>query len=522
MDKKIRAPLYECLTAHEASRPVSFHVPGHRNGQAWRTDKEEQAIRHERFDRFGGILSIDVTEISATDDLHAPEYAIAEAQRLAANLFGADESMLLVGGSTAGNIAMILTVCEPGDLILVQRNVHKSVLNGLRLAGARAVFLQPAYETDEGTALVPPLDTVEQALQRYPEARAVMLSTPNYYGRAVMIRPYADLAHSYGIPLLVDEAHGAHYGLHEAFPASAISQGADVVVQSTHKTLPAMTMGAMLHVRERYIDLERLRDMLAVIQSSSPSFPIMASLDIARAMIEEEGPAFFEAGLRQAALFRVEMKKRNGRLVAASDGKKQDQSVSTTKTDVYGPKWNNDIRIDPLRVLLHDERGLVSGYELLRMLEAHGCWAEMADEHRVLLLFGPYVSDDETKRLLAACEAIEQVLESDDKEHDKGRVGSQRLESAQDEVEVDQMISEPILFTMDRVNRDTITTVTLPDSVGYISAETIIPYPPGIPLIYAGERIEQSVATRLARLAEMGAKCQGASDPTLRTIRVIQ
>ncbi|MBD3922836.1 aminotransferase class I/II-fold pyridoxal phosphate-dependent enzyme [Paenibacillus sp. PR3] len=520
MDKRVRAPLYECLTTHEASNPVSFHVPGHRNGRAWRAGTDEQGIRRERLERFGGVLSIDVTEISATDDLHAPENAIADAQRLAAGVFGADETMLLVGGSTAGNIAMILTVCEPGALILVQRNVHKSVLNGLRLAGARAVFMQPAYEPGEGTVLVPSLETVEQALKRYPDARAVMLSTPNYYGRGVSIKSYADLAHAYGIPLLVDEAHGAHYGLHGAFPVSAISEGADAVVQSTHKTLPAMTMGAMLHVRERYMDMDRLRDMLAVVQSSSPSFPIMASLDIARAMIEEEGSVLFEPGLKQAEQFRLEIGRRNGRLIVSTIDNGQARDIAA-KTDDYGPQWTGDVRIDPLRVLLRDKLGLASGYELLRMLEGHGCWAEMADECRVLLLFGPFVGVDETKRLLDACEAIERKLEIRNANYDEDREESrQQVVDKQDEA--DWMISDPILFSTKRMNRDMITVVPLLSAAGCISAETIIPYPPGIPLVYAGERLKHSIVTRLSKLAEMGAKCQGASDPTLQTIRIME
>ncbi|PWV95927.1 arginine/lysine/ornithine decarboxylase [Paenibacillus cellulosilyticus] len=524
MGKIVRAPLYDCLTAHEATHPVSFHVPGHRNGEAWQSYAERSAVQ-ERLARFGGVLSIDVTEISATDDLHSPDNVIAEAQQMAARVFGADESMLLVGGSTSGNIAMILTVCEPGDIILVQRNVHKSVLNGLRLAGAQAVFLQPAYEPYEGTVLVPLLKTVEQALQRYPEARAVMLSTPNYYGRGVSIKPYVELVHSYGIPLLVDEAHGAHYGLHDAFPESAIVQGADAVVQSTHKTLPAMTMGAMLHIREQYMDIERLRDMLAAVQSSSPSFPIMASLDIARAMIEEEGPALFESGLSQALLFRQEMKRRNGRLAVSAGETSEDHQVAT-KTDGYGPLWNDEVRIDPLRMIIRDESGVVSGYELLSLLEKYGCWAEMADEHRVLLLFGPFVSREDTKRLLDACEAIEEEFVKHQREQhlfeniDTAKSPHEMQESY--DVELKRMFSEPIPFSMNRINRDTITTVPLHSAEGSISAETITPYPPGIPLVYAGERLEQTVIARLAKLVHMGAKCQGASDPTLQTIRIMR
>jgi arginine/lysine/ornithine decarboxylase len=282
-------------------------------------------------------------------------------------------------------------------------------------------------------------------------------------------------------------------------------------------------MGAMLHVQGQFIDIERLRDMLAVIQSSSPSFPIMASLDIARAMIEEEGPALFEPGLRQAESFRQEMKRRNGRLVAAA-GENQHGQSAEAKADGYGLLWMDEVRIDPLRVIMRDQWGVVSGYELLRMLERHGCWAEMADEHRVLLLFGPFVSENDTKRLLDACEAMEQELVTQHKDNDREgmiEASTYRLAGSRD-VDEDQWISLPVAFSTKRMTQDTVTTVPLMSAVGYVSAETIIPYPPGIPLVYAGERLQEGVLTRIAKLIDMGAKCQGAADPTLKIIRVIQ
>ncbi|MWC31149.1 aminotransferase class I/II-fold pyridoxal phosphate-dependent enzyme [Paenibacillus sp. MMS18-CY102] len=501
-EKEWYAPLYETLSKHAQSQPVSLHVPGHRNGESWRRGRQSG------YDRYGlahyeNLMPLDVTELSHTDDLHAPEGVIAEAQQLAAKLYGSDHAFFLVGGSTAGNHGMILAVCNPGDLILVQRNVHKSVLNGLRLAGARAVFMQPAREEGEGTWTVPELQSVKQALEQYPQAKAVLLSTPNYYGRVVSMQAYADLIHAYQIPLLVDEAHGAHYGFHPAFPQSALAAGADAVVQSTHKTLTAMTMGAMLHIKGERINLERLKDVLASIQSSSPSYPIMASIDIARAMVQSEGPNMFESGLQAAHRLRMYLNQRSSRLVA-----------SAIREDGSTPL------IDPLRVILKDREGAYSGYELQKHLEQHGCWAEMADETRVLLLFGSYMSDSELERILAACDAVAESL--DRFIRTRGYEGKNTVAEPLSEASTAGAISEPIPFSFRGISADQAVTVNMNQAAGFRSAETVIPYPPGIPLLYAGEAISASVAQELRRLGELGAKCQGATDPTLQTIRVIQ
>ncbi|WP_158702797.1 aminotransferase class I/II-fold pyridoxal phosphate-dependent enzyme, partial [Paenibacillus faecalis] len=288
MDRE-RAPLIEALLTYKNKANISFHVPGHKNGKVYDGIQDAEL--------FSEVMKIDVTEISGTDDLHHPEGVIREAQLLAADCFGAEESFFLVGGSTAGNLAMVLTVCsQPGDLILLQRNVHKSVLNGLMLAGARAVFLEPQIDEYSGLAVMPSQETVRAALAAYPEAKAVFVTSPNYYGMGSDLKELADLCHANEVPLLVDEAHGAHYGMHPDLPESALSCGADGVVQSTHKMLSAMTMGSMLHVQGRLLDRSLLRQRLAMVQSSSPSYPVMASLDLARRLLHAQGPGAFTAG----------------------------------------------------------------------------------------------------------------------------------------------------------------------------------------------------------------------------------
>ena len=493
-----RAPLYEALLRHRSARPHSFHVPGHALGQAL----EETPAAPD----YQTMLQLDLTELSDTDDLHQPEGVILEAQQLAAATFGAEETCFLVGGSTSGNLALILAHCRPGDIILVQRNVHKSVIHGLQLARASAVFLSPVHEEASGLALIPSLSDLQTALQRYPLAKAVLLSNPNYYGFGVGLEPYVELVHSYGIPLLVDEAHGAHYGLHPELPGSALAAGADGVVQSTHKTLTAMTMGAMLHMQGNRIDRSAVRHMLQLVQSSSPSYPIMASLDIARAMIDAAGPTLFEPTLTRVHSFRK-------RLASETPF----QAVELTPDQ--GQERMEHRYVDPLRATVRDRTGTLSGYAIQAKLEAYGCWAEMANEAYVVLIFGPGSTEKDIEALLEAFKHISEAIDSESTL--SIRRGSERLPEETSNRDVDpESISDPIPFGIHLGRQQATEVITLQDAEGRMSAEMITPYPPGIPLVYAGERFTQATITRLQRLAALGAKCQGASDPTLSTVRV--
>ncbi|NAP00553.1 aminotransferase class I/II-fold pyridoxal phosphate-dependent enzyme, partial [Halomonas sp. MG34] len=275
MDQQL-TPLFQALKQFTKSSPVSFHVPGHKNGTIF-PDKAS--------DSYNEILKLDMTELTGLDDLHAPEGPIAEAERLAADYFQAEHTYFLVGGSTVGNLAMIMAACSRGDKVIVQRNSHKSIMNGLELRGANPIFISPAYEERVGRFTNPEQDTLQEALKRHPDAKAVVLTYPDYFGGTYPLKEMIELAHDYQIPVLVDEAHGVHFSLGNPFPASAISLGADVVVQSAHKMAPAMTMASFLHHNSSLVSRGRLSHYLQLLQSSSPSYPLMATLDIARAFL---------------------------------------------------------------------------------------------------------------------------------------------------------------------------------------------------------------------------------------------
>lgn len=502
-------------------------------------------------------MRIDVTEITGTDDLFHPEGVIQEAQELAADCFGAEESFFLVGGSTAGNLALILTVCrEPGDLVLVQRNVHKSVLNGLMLAGARAVFLQPELDKQSGLAVAPSEATLRAALEAFPEAKGAIITMPNYYGMGSDLRPLAEACHKRGVPLLVDEAHGAHYGQHPQLPMNALSCGADGVVQSTHKMLAAMTMGAMLHVQGGLLDRSLLRQRLAMVQSSSPSYPLMASLDLARRLLHTQGAGAFTAGLAAVDAFRRGLAKlpRFGLLQPPQP----EDGAAGTAAAAY-------TRQDPFKAVIYDRTGALSGYALQRALEARGCVPEMSDELRVVLFFTLGSTREDANHVLwALVHIVEQGEKTDETGMEPGTAvedtellirklreqgdfakyerpgihlneGSSHFnvdanllteESSVSDVSTWNNLlrqapySAPVPFSLKPIDKERLESVPLAKSAGRKAAEMVIPYPPGIPILYPGEDITAEMEQRMLALRMAGAKCQGITDPTLQTIVV--
>jgi arginine/lysine/ornithine decarboxylase len=465
-----RAPLFEALTTHAAAGHASFHVPGHKSGQAvgaaapdlagdeGTAGEADAALEREYYER---LLKLDLTELSGLDDLHQAAGVIREAEELAADCFGAARTFFLVGGSTVGNLAMVMAVCAPGDVLLVQRNVHKSVLHGLMLARAQAVFLPPRLDAASGIACgVDPSD-VRDALEKYPEARGLLVTNPNYYGMAADLRELAELVHAHGKPLLVDEAHGAHFGLLPELPPSALSCGADVVVQSTHKMLTAMTMGAMLHlgrgaagsgvqraavgdgekaggdsiqgeadgagtgsdvqadaragvgtnagrgaeIRGRQavttlVDGDAIARLLAMLQSSSPSYPLLASLDLARRRAHTAaGRAQLARGLAAAQRARHWLREQPSygslALPAGGPGAAPAAGGASAASGAYDA-------LDPFKVTVWDATGTLNGYALQRELERRGCFAELATPQHALLAFGPASTDADAARVCAA------------------------------------------------------------------------------------------------------------------------
>jgi len=490
VEGKERAPLYEALVAHAQLQAHAFHVPGHKQRSAW---GEEQAASYYR-----SLLPLDVTELSDTDDLHHPEGPIVEAQTLAANCFGAEETRFLVGGSTAGNLAMILGVCQPGEMVILQRNVHKSIIHGLMLAGARAVLLPPDVDAASGLATVPGEQLLLASLERYPEAKAVILSAPNYYGMSPDLRPLITLIHKYGIPVLIDEAHGPHFGFHPRFPKAALQAGADLVVQSTHKMLSAMTMGAMLHMQGNRISRSSVRQALTMVQSSSPSFPIMASVDLARRQLHTQGESAFHPALK------------------AVEQALKGINETPFRALGYGEYESNGILYDPLKLVLFEEEARLSGFELRDELLTRNCVAEMADARYVVMAFGTgsTVADGEGLRV-ALADIASQSSSSSKLDNPESKILCAVTPESSNTLAI--IVPEAMSFGRESVQASA---VPLDRSVGLTAAEWVIPYPPGIPVLYPGEKITADIVEQLQHWRHERAQIQGANDPELQTIQV--
>lgn len=460
------APLIERLCDHVRNRGVSLHVPGHKNGRFF-----YEPLRA----AFASVLPFDVTELEHLDDLHAPTGAIKAAQEEAARFYRAKETHFLVGGTTVGNIAMMHALFERGDVVFIQRNSHKSVFHAAEIAGIVPVLIEPEYDEETNMPIGVHEDTLREAIKRYPEAKGVVLTYPNYYGVSLDIKPVIEAAKCARLLVLVDEAHGPHFSLGSPFPPSALTLGADVVVQSAHKMLPSLTMSSYLHVGDTLNAAmrKRIKQSLTMFQSSSPSYLLMASLDGARAYIESLNEEKIDAILAGVEEVKRELAKI-----------KQIDVVDWREKNYY---------YDPLKLTIKSKTTL-TGFELQRLFYDAQLYTEMADEQHVLAVFGLGISpcpNDEIKKLANLLSNYERI---DDKK-ELPIIKGERIAK---------------LDTSPYGRRHRLTkTVPIEKAVGQIAAEAIIPYPPGIPIVLRGEKITERTIETIHRLKEAGATFQG-------------
>lgn len=475
MNNQLEIPLYQALLNHINKHPISFHVPGHKYGHVFQPEENRY---------FKEILKMDATELPGLDDLHSPDGAIFEAEALLANLFQVKKSFFLVNGSTVGNLAMIMATCAEDDVVLVQRNCHKSVLNAIRLAKVRPVFLEPEYNQEWKVASGVSLETAVEAITLFPEAKAIILTYPNYYGMVYDLQSVIIQAHLHHIPVLVDEAHGPHFIIGEPCPPSAIEYGADMVVQSAHKTLPAMTMGSFLHFNSNLLELDRLKDYLHMFQSSSPSYPIMASLDIARNYLATYERKDFLFLLNEIIQFKRKL-----------------ATIPSIKVLEYE---NN--QGDPLKVTIQSN-SVLSGFEIQKMLESQGIYTELADPYNVLFIL-PLLKDKQGYPFDETALKMTKALDS------------LPLQKIKEEFQpADRKISE-LATPYKEMSKFEVKDVPISETLGMVCAEMVIPYPPGIPLLLMGERLTKEKLLHLKRLLEIGARFQGGASLDKGLIRV--
>ena len=300
-------PLVSILQQLSQRQETAFYAPGHKKGQGIASSLVELLGTK--------VFTADLPELPELDNLFAPAGVIKRAQELAAQTFGSDETWFLVNGSTSGVIAAILATCKPGDKIILPRNSHQSAISGLILSGALPIFLNPVYDEQWDLAYSITPAALNLALKEHSDVKAIFITSPTYQGVTGHLEEMVQIAHSQGIPLIVDEAHGAHFTFHPSLPPSALSLGADLVIQSTHKVLGSLTQSSMLHLQGDKIDGTRVNRALQLVQSTSPSYILLASLDAARAQMAQDGEWLLSRTIELAECARDSIKEIEGLVV---------------------------------------------------------------------------------------------------------------------------------------------------------------------------------------------------------------
>jgi lysine decarboxylase len=445
---------------------VPFTTPGHKRAAHLGVD---------------GILRYDLPVSTGADDLHLSGDVLGRAERLAASLWEADLCRFCLNGSTQGNQALALAVARPGERVILSRNLHKSLFVGLVLAGLEPVWLRPDVDPATGLPLRVPLARVEEALARAPDARALFLVEPSYVGVLSDIPAVAAATRARGIPLVVDQAWGAHFGFHPGLPAHTLALGADAMVTSAHKTLTAFTQGAYLLARGELLDLGRVDESFEALQTTSMAAAILASLDSTRALLALRGEELLGETLRLAALARDELSRVDGLGLVDSD--------------------------DPTKLVLVLAGTGADGLAVERDLYAQRITLELANRDSLVPLLTIGDTAASVERLVSA---LRETIE-----RHRGEPRRPGGASAIWAIEPEVALSPREAFFAPRE------TVDAAAAVGRVAAETIAPYPPGIPAIAPGELIRAELLDALRSAAAEGTRMAYCGDPTLATLQVV-
>lgn len=490
-----KTPLLDAIDTFIATDPAYFRIPGHRldKGISSRWTKKAGTA----------IFSYDVTETPLTDDLHSPDGPIAEAQELLSHLYGADKSFFLVNGSTCGNEAMILGAALEGEKIMVARNAHKSAMMGLILSGASPVYVMPELLPEWSIQGGITACAVQECFAKNPDCKALFLVCPSYYGICSDLKAIADVCHQYGAILLVDEAHGGHLYFHGQLPQGALACGADVCVQSMHKVAGALTQSSVLHIKNHGIRedaLEKIAENLHLVQSTSPSYLLMTSLDCARYELAQNGEKMMEKALTLAETARRGIQDIHGfRCMDSADTK------MTSMSELY---FYDRTRL----VISASELGL-SGFALDSILfENYGVNMELSDYENVLAIVTYANEEKDIDRLINACEDISRIHHAE--------TGHKKQTA---KVNIPAFPKIPLqIMTPRRAYFTGKKEIPWQDAVGKISGQMIAPYPPGIPVIYPGEQISHEVWTYIERFRKDGRHMHGTGrSGKLDTIKII-
>ncbi len=479
------APYLDAAVAYGFRGSTRFHVPGHKAGTGADVGLRS-AIGWQ-------TLRLDIPQDVHGVDLGPGPTPFQRAEQLAAEAYGAARSWFLTNGASQGNHALCLALAPLGAPIVVQRNAHASVIDGLVLSGGLPTWVAPQYEEELGMAHGVTPETLADALAETPGARAAFIVSPTYYGMAADVAGCAEVAHAAGVPLVVDQAWGPHFGFHDTLPPSAIAAGADAMLTSTHKIAGSLTQSALLHVAPTgLIDPDAVARTLRLMRSTSPSSLLMASLDATRRQLVLHGEALLEGTIAASR-----------RTCAAIDAIPGCRIVGEDKVGRPGVAAH-----DPLRIVIDVRETGVTGYELAAALRsAYDTQVELATQATMVLVLG---IDEQPRELERFTYDLGHIVERVER---PGETEELTLSQASFTTEVVTAPREAFLGSAE--------VLSVEDSVGRVSAESIAGYPPGIPVLLPGERITTEVIAYLHDLKAAGARLHGASDPEFRTICVL-
>jgi len=466
------APIYDKLLKYRREDIYPFHMPGHKGGRGipqW------------------DIFNIDITEIPGFDNLMAPDGIILQAEEKAAHLWGAKKTLFSVNGSSGSLIAAISAVCGEGERIIVARNCHESVYSALVFSGCMPYYVYP--KEVEKTDIVGGItaESIEEALKANTEARAVVITSPSAEGICSDVGAIAEIVHRKNIPLIVDEAHGAHFMFSDCFPKNALSQGADVVVQSMHKTLNAPTQTSLIHIGSDMVDAKRIEKTLSMLQTSSPSYIFMAFMDKCRDELEQNGFEKYKVFTDKIKSYRHEFKNLKG--------------MSLFDESFIGKSGISAIDISKFTVITKN----LSGTQAAGELEKRKIMLEMSCPGHFTAITTPSDTDEGFERLMCALSQIDKI---------NGK--NALLDRILPYPKAETVCSLRTAFYKKSIETD------FDSSAGRVSAEFAIPYPPGIPVIAPGERINRQMIDVLREYAKNGVEIVGLEHSGLEKIKVLR
>ena len=474
-----RAPIYEALEKFREMRVVPFDVPGHKHGKG---NPELTAFLGEK------CVGVDVNSMKPLDNLCHPISVIREAEILAADAFGASHAFLMVGGTTSSVQSMVLSCCKHGDKIILPRNVHRSVINSLVLCGAIPVYVNPEVDCRLGISLGMSRDQVKKAIEENPDAVAVLVNNPTYYGICSDIRAIVKMAHEAGMLCLADEAHGTHFYFGDNMPVSAMKAGADMAAVSMHKSGGSLTQSSLLLIGEN-VSERHVRQIINLTQTTSGSYLLMSSLDISRRNLALRGKEVFRKVIEMAEYAREEVNAIGGYYA-------------------YGREMINGDSIfdfDPTKLSVHTRDIGLAGIEVYDILrDEYDIQIEFGDIGNILAYLSIGDRMQELERLVSALAEIRR-----------------RYKKNPDGLMTQEYIDPEVVCSPQKAFYSNKKSVPLKDSAGEVCSEFVMCYPPGIPILAPGERITEAILEYISYAKAKGCSMTGPEDPDINNINIL-